>query len=74
MGYLALVMLSRGRLGPRGDHPDRLGILCRRCGLRLGGGSDGVARTPGLRKFGTVPEETVETLKEDVEWLKSRKN
>jgi hypothetical protein len=27
-----------------------------------------------LRKFDAVPEETVETLKEDVEWLKSRKN
>jgi uncharacterized membrane protein YqjE len=27
-----------------------------------------------MREFQAVPEETVETLKEDVEWLKARKN
>ena len=27
-----------------------------------------------LQEFHAVPEETVETLKEDVEWLKSRKS
>jgi hypothetical protein len=27
-----------------------------------------------LQKFRPVPEETVETLKEDVQWLKSRKS
>jgi Putative Actinobacterial Holin-X, holin superfamily III len=27
-----------------------------------------------LKEFHPVPEETVETLKEDVQWLKSRKS
>jgi hypothetical protein len=75
MGYLALVMLTFAAawaltaVMPTGWAFFTVGVVFA-----------GVAAVMALRgrrqlqKFHPVPEETVETLKEDVQWLKTRKN
>jgi uncharacterized membrane protein YqjE len=75
MGYLALVMLSfaaawaLAAIIPTGWAFFAVGVVFAVVAavMVLRGRRE-------LRKFDAVPEGTVETLKEDVEWLKSRKN
>lgn len=75
MGYLALVMLSfaaawaLAAIIPTGWAFFAVGVV-----FALVAAVMALRGRRELRKFDAVPEETVETLKEDVEWLKSRKN
>ena len=75
MGYLALVMLSfaaawaLAAIIPTGWAFFAVGVV-----FALVAAVMALRGRRALRKFDAVPEETVETLKEDVEWLKSRKN
>ena len=75
MGYLALVMLSFAAawaltaVMPTGWAFFAVGVV-----FALIAAVMAVKGRRELRKFRPVPDETVETLKEDVEWLKSRKS
>ena len=75
MGYLALVMLSfaaawaLAAIIPTGWAFFAVGVV-----FALVAAVMALRGRHELQKFDAVPEETVETLKEDVEWLKSRKN
>jgi Putative Actinobacterial Holin-X, holin superfamily III len=75
MGYLALVMLSfaaawaLAAIIPTGWAFFAVGVV-----FALVAAAMALRGRRDLQKFDAVPEETVETLKEDVEWLKSRKN
>jgi len=74
MGYLALVMLSFAAawaltsIMPTGWAFFAVGVVFVAVAALMA-----LRGRRELKKFHAVPEETVETLKEDVEWLKSRK-
>jgi uncharacterized membrane protein YqjE len=75
MGYLALVMLSFAAawaltaIMPTGWAFLAVGVI-----FGLVAGVLALRGRKKVQEFHPLPEETVETLKEDVEWLKSRKN
>jgi hypothetical protein len=75
MGYLALVMLSFAAawaltaVMPTGWAFFAVGVV-----FGLVAAVMALKGRRELQKFRPVPDETVETLKEDVQWLKSRKS
>ena len=75
MGYLALVMLSFAAawaltaVMPTGWAFFTVGVV-----FAVGAAVIALRGRRQLQRFHPVPEETVETLKEDVQWLKSRKS
>ena len=75
MGYVALVMLSFAAawaltaIMPTGWAFFAVGVV-----FVVVAGLLALQGRKELKRFHAVPEETVETLKEDVEWLKSRKS
>jgi Na+/melibiose symporter-like transporter len=74
-GYLAVVMLSFAAawaltaVMPTGWAFFAVGVV-----LGLVAGAMALQGRRRLREFHPVPQETAETLKEDVQWLKSRKS
>jgi Na+/melibiose symporter-like transporter len=74
-GYLAVVMLSFAAawaltaVMPTGWAFFALGVV-----LGVVAGAMALQGRRRLREFHPVPQETAETLKEDVQWLKSRKS
>jgi uncharacterized membrane protein YqjE len=74
MGYLALVMLSfAAAWAVTAIIPTSWAFFAVGVVFALVAAVMALRGRRELRKFDAVPEETVETLKEDVEWLKSRK-
>lgn len=75
LGYLAVIMLSFAAawaltaIMPTGWAFFAVGMV-----YALVAGVMALRGRKKLKEFNPVPEETVETLKEDVEWLKSRKS
>lgn len=75
MGYLALVMLSFAAawaltaIMPTGWAFFAVGVVFASIAVVMA-----LKGRRELQKFRPVPDETVETLKEDVQWLKSRKS
>jgi Putative Actinobacterial Holin-X, holin superfamily III len=75
MGYLALVMLSFAAawaltaIMPTGWAFFAVGVVFASIAVVMA-----LKGRRELQKFHPVPDETVETLKEDVQWLKSRKS
>jgi hypothetical protein len=75
MGYLALVMLSFAAawaltaIMPTGWAFFAVGMV-----FAIVAAAMALRGRKQIQKFHPVPEETVETLKEDVQWLKSRKS
>ena len=74
-GYLVAVLLAfAAAWGLAEVMPAGVAFLVVAVIFGMVGGAAFVAGRKRLREIHPVPEETVETLKEDVQWLKSRKS
>jgi Putative Actinobacterial Holin-X, holin superfamily III len=75
LGYLAVVLLAfAAAWGLAAVMPTGLAFLIVGVVLGIGAAIAFLAGRKRLEGFTPVPEETVETLKEDVEWAKTRKS
>jgi uncharacterized membrane protein len=75
LGYLAVVMLSfAAAWGLAAVIPDGLAFLIIGLIYAVVAAVFFVMGRKRIQEFSAVPQETVETLKEDVEWAKARKS
>jgi Putative Actinobacterial Holin-X, holin superfamily III len=75
LGYLAVVLLAfAAAWGLAAVMPTGLAFLIVGVVLGIGAAIAFLAGRKRLEGFTPVPQETVETLKEDVEWAKTRKS